>query len=232
MFGDPVQAMLRGGAFKPRTSPYAFQGLGKSALEILADVRSQTGMPIVTEVLDTRHVELVAGYADVMQVGARNMQNFALLAELGRIQRPVLLKRGMSATVPEFLMAAEYIMAHGNSDVVLCERGIRTFDQTMTRNTLDVAVVPVLKQENASSGNCRSEPRRWPREPRCPTLIRGDRCRSRWSDVEVHPTPENALTDGDQSLSPAEFEDMMRTLDAFALAAGRTTMRTVTQVVA
>ena len=139
--------MLRGGAFKPRTSPYAFQGLGLEALKMLVAVRAETGMPVVTEVMDTRQVDLVAEHADMLQVGARNMQNFALLAELGRVRRPVLLKRGLSATMKELLMAAEYIMANGNHDVVLCERGIRTYE-TATRNTLDIAAIPVLKRES------------------------------------------------------------------------------------
>ena len=143
---DAGATMLRGGAFKPRTSPYSFQGLGREALEILAEVRAETGLPVVTEVMDTRQVDLVAEHADMLQVGARNMQNFALLAEVGRVQRPVLLKRGLSATIKELLMAAEYIMANGNHDVVLCERGIRTFE-TATRNTLDIAAIPVLKRE-------------------------------------------------------------------------------------
>ncbi|HUE97325.1 MAG TPA: 3-deoxy-7-phosphoheptulonate synthase, partial [Longimicrobiaceae bacterium] len=138
--------MLRGGAFKPRSSPYAFQGLGQAALEMLAEVRAETGLPIVTEVMDTRQVEQVGAYADMLQIGARNMQNFSLLSEVGRIQRPVLLKRGLSATIKELLMAAEYIMAQGNRDVILCERGIRTYE-TATRNTLDIAAIPVLKRE-------------------------------------------------------------------------------------
>src|SRR5690606_33081544 len=137
---------LRGGAFKPRSSPYAFQGLGAEALRMLADVRAESGLPVVTEVMDARQVEVVAEHADMLQIGARNMQNFTLLAEVGRVQRPVLLKRGLSATVRELLMAAEYVMAQGNGNVVLCERGIRTFE-TATRNTFDVAAVPVLKAE-------------------------------------------------------------------------------------
>src|SRR5690606_22933602 len=138
--------MLRGGAFKPRSSPYAFQGLGETALRLLAEARAETGMPVVTEVMDTRQVELVAEHADVLQIGARNMQNFSLLSEVGKVQRPVLLKRGLSATIKELLMAAEYIMAQGNRDVILCERGIRTYE-TATRNTFDVAAIPVLKKE-------------------------------------------------------------------------------------
>lgn len=139
--------LLRGGAFKPRSSPYAFQGMGEAGLEILAEVRAETGMPIVTEVMDPRQVELVASYADVLQIGARNMQNFTLLTEVGKVQRPVLLKRGLSGTITELLMAAEYVMAQGNGDVMLCERGIRTYE-TATRNTLDVAAIPVLKRES------------------------------------------------------------------------------------
>src|SRR5690606_25375567 len=147
---DAVRAagagMIRGGAFKPRTSPYSFQGLGEEGLRYLAEAREATGLPVVTEVMDTRHVDLVASYADVLQVGARNMQNFPLLSELGRAGKPVLLKRGLSATLSELLMAAEYVMAQGNGSVILCERGIRTYE-TATRNTLDVSAIPVLKRE-------------------------------------------------------------------------------------
>ena len=137
---------LRGGAFKPRTSPYSFQGLGEEGLKILAEVRGESGLPVVTEVMDTRQVELVAEYADALQVGARNMQNFPLLSEVGRTHRPVLLKRGMSATVKDLLLAAEYIMNQGNANVMLCERGIRTFE-TATRNTFDLAAIPLMKME-------------------------------------------------------------------------------------
>ncbi len=137
---------IRGGAFKPRSSPYSFQGLGEEGLRILAEARRATGLPVVTEVMDTRQVEVVAGYADVLQIGARNMQNFALLTEVGRLHRPVLLKRGMSATIKDLLLAAEYIMSQGNMQVILCERGIRTFE-TATRNTFDLAAIPVLKRE-------------------------------------------------------------------------------------
>ena len=144
--GSAGARALRGGAFKPRSSPYSFQGLGEEGLQILADVRSETGLPVVTEVMDTRQVELVAAYADVLQIGARNMQNFSLLTEVGRLRRPVLLKRGMAATVKDLLLAAEYVMSQGNPNVILCERGIRTFG-TETRNTFDVAAIPVLKRE-------------------------------------------------------------------------------------
>jgi 3-deoxy-7-phosphoheptulonate synthase len=213
--------LLRGGAFKPRTSPYAFRGLGRRGLELLAEVRAETGLPVVTEVMDTRHVDLVAAHADVLQVGARNMQNFALLAELGAVRRPVLLKRGLSATVTELLLAAEYIMARGNSDIILCERGIRTYE-TATRNTLDVAAIPVLK-----------------RETHLPVIVDPSHAAGRadlvaplaWAAVaagadglivEVHPDPAAARSDGDQSLPPDAFADLMRGLRGFAAAAGRT----------
>lgn len=211
---------LRGGAFKPRSSPYAFQGLGEEALALLADARRATGLPVVTEVLDPRQVELVAEHADVLQVGARNMQNFALLTELGRVQRPVLLKRGLSATVTELLMAAEYVLAQGNSQVMLCERGIRTYE-TATRNTLDIAAIPVLK-----------------RETHLPVLVDPSHAAGRaplvtslalaaiaaGADgllVEVHPDPACALSDGEQSLTFAEFEALMAKARPVADAVGR-----------
>ncbi len=212
--------LLRGGAYKPRSSPYAFQGLGETALKLLAEVRAATGLPVVTEVMDTRQVEIVAEHADVLQIGARNMQNFSLLSEVGRIQRPVLLKRGLSATIKELLMAAEYIMAQGNRDVILCERGIRTYE-TATRNTFDVAAIPVLKQET-----------------HLPVIVDPSHAAGRADLVpalsyaaiaagadgliiEVHPTPESALSDGDQSLAPAAFASLMRSLQPFAAAVGR-----------
>jgi len=213
--------MLRGGAFKPRTSPYAFQGLGLAALKILAEVRSEVGLPVVTEVMDTRQVEVVAEHSDVIQIGARNMQNFALLSEVGRVQRPVLLKRGLSATVQELLMAAEYIMAQGNRDVILCERGIRTFE-TATRNTLDVSAIPVLKREthlpvivdpSHAAGNASLV---------APLSLAAIAAGADGLMVEVHPCPEEALSDGDQSLSLQSFNDMMTQLLPFAHAAGRT----------
>lgn len=212
--------LLRGGAFKPRTSPYAFQGIGANGLEILADARRETGLGAVTEVMDTRQVDLVAEHADMLQIGARNMQNFALLAEVGRAGKPVLLKRGLSATIKELLMAAEYVMAHGNDQVVLCERGIRTFE-TATRNTLDVAAIPVLKEET-----------------HLPVIVDPSHAGGRASLVaplaaaaiaagadglmiEVHPHPESALSDGDQSLTLDAFGKLMRGLEPFATAAGR-----------
>ncbi|MDQ3696430.1 MAG: 3-deoxy-7-phosphoheptulonate synthase [Gemmatimonadota bacterium] len=218
--------MLRGGAFKARTSPYAFQGLGVAALLMLRDVRAATGLPVVTEVMDTRHVEAVAEHADVLQIGARNMQNFSLLAEVGRLQRPVLLKRGLSATVRELLMAAEYVMAQGNRDVILCERGIRTFEPS-TRNTLDVAAIPVLKAEthlpvivDPSHAGGRAD-------LVAPLAFAAIAAGADGLIVEVHPCPEQALSDGDQSLSPGAFTDLMRQLDLFAQAAGRSLRKPV-----
>jgi 3-deoxy-7-phosphoheptulonate synthase len=211
---------LRGGAFKPRTSPYAFQGLGLPALEMLAEARAETGLPIVTEVMDPRQVESVAEVADCLQVGARNMQNFSLLSEVGRTNRPVLLKRGLSATIQELLMAAEYVLAQGNHRVILCERGIRTYE-TATRNTLDIAAVPVLKAET-----------------HLPVIVDPSHAGGRASlvaplayaavaagadglIVEVHPDPESARSDGEQSLTISAFDAMMQKLVAFAEAAGR-----------
>ena len=214
-------AMLRGGAFKPRTSPYAFQGLGAAALRMLSDVRATTGLPVVTEVMDTRQVELVAEHTDMLQVGARNMQNFALLAEVGRTQRPVLLKRGLSATIKELLMAAEYIMVQGNHDVVLCERGIRTFE-TATRNTLDVSAIPVLKSEthlpvivDPSHAGGRAD-------LVAPLAFAAIAAGADGLIVEVHPCPEQALSDGDQSITLPAFDALMKRLRPFAHAAERT----------
>ncbi|HEX5727042.1 MAG TPA: 3-deoxy-7-phosphoheptulonate synthase [Longimicrobiaceae bacterium] len=213
--------MLRGGAFKPRTSPYVFQGLKEEGLRLLREVRAETGLPTVSEVMDPRHVDLVAEHVDVLQVGARNMQNFTLLSELGRVQRPVLLKRGLSATIKELLMAAEYIMSQGNRDVILCERGIRTYE-TATRNTLDVAAIPVLKAEthlpvlvDPSHAGGRAD-------LVAPLAFAAVAAGADGLIVEVHPCPEQALSDGDQSLTPAAFAELMRRLRPFAEAAGRT----------
>ncbi len=212
--------LLRGGAFKPRTSPYAFQGLGQAALRLLSDVRAETGMPVVTEVMDPRQVELVAEHADMLQVGARNMQNFTLLTEVGRVQRPVLLKRGLSATVHELLMAAEYVMAQGNRDVVLCERGIRTFE-TATRNTFDVAAVPVLKAETHLPVIVDPSHAAGRAALVAPLAFAAVAAGADGLIVEVHPQPELALSDGDQSLDPAGFAALMAQLRPFAQAAGR-----------
>jgi len=213
--------MLRGGAFKPRTSPYAFQGLGENALRMLAEVRAETGLPVVTEVMDTRQVEKVAEHADVLQVGARNMQNFALLSEVGRVQRPVLLKRGMSATIKELLMAAEYVMAQGNRDVILCERGIRTFENA-TRNTFDVAAVPVLKAETHLPVIVDPSHAAGRADLVAPLAFAAIAAGADGLIVEVHPCPEQALSDGDQSLTPDAFATLMQQLRPFAAAAGRT----------
>jgi 3-deoxy-7-phosphoheptulonate synthase len=212
--------MLRGGAFKPRTSPYAFQGLGAEALRLLADVRAETGLPVVTEVMDTRQVDLVAEHADMLQVGARNMQNFALLAELGHVRRPILLKRGLSATIKELLMAAEYIMANGNHDIVLCERGIRTYE-TATRNTLDIAAIPVLKRETHLPVIVDPSHAGGDADLVAPLAFAAIAAGADGLIVEVHPDPENALSDGDQSLAPPAFATMMQQLEAFAAVTGR-----------
>jgi 3-deoxy-7-phosphoheptulonate synthase len=213
--------ILRGGAFKPRSSPYSFQGLGKQALELLAEVRAETGLPVVTEVLDTRDVDVVAEHADMMQVGARNMQNFALLSELGRVQRPVLLKRGLSATISELLMSAEYIMAHGNHQVVLCERGIRTYERA-TRNTLDVSAIPVLKRETHLPVIVDPSHAGGDAALVAPLAFAAVAAGADGLIIEVHPDPESALSDGDQSLAPGAFVALTERLGAFAAAAGRT----------
>jgi 3-deoxy-7-phosphoheptulonate synthase len=214
--------LLRGGAYKPRTSPYAFRGLGREALELLAATRLETGLPVVTEVMDTRQVEEVAAHADVLQVGARNMQNFALLDELGRIRRPVLLKRGLSATVGELLMAAEYIMSQGNRDVILCERGIRTFE-TATRNTLDVGGVAVLKRETHLPVLVDPSHAAGRADLVAPLAFAGIAAGADGLMVEVHPAPEGALSDGDQSLDLDGFDRLMAGVRRFAEAAGRAT---------
>jgi 3-deoxy-7-phosphoheptulonate synthase len=210
---------LRGGAFKPRTSPYAFQGMKEEGLRILADVREQTGLPIVTEVLDTRDVEMVARYADVLQIGARNMQNFSLLEAVGAQRRAVMLKRGLSATIQEFLMAAEYIVKQGNYNVILCERGIRTFEP-MTRNTLDLGSIPLIKRlthlpiivdPSHGTGDRLSVPAM----ARAAVALGADGLM-----VEVHPHPEKALSDGPQSLTPAQFATLMESIRAIAPAVG------------
>lgn len=213
--------LLRGGAFKPRTSPYSFRGLGTNALELLADVRSESGLPVVTEVMDTRQVDLVARHADMLQVGARNMQNFTLLSEVGRTHRPVLLKRGLSATVQDLLLAAEYVMSQGNMQVVLCERGIRTFE-TATRNTFDLAAIPVLKRETHLPVIADPSHAAGRRELVAPLAYAAVAAGADGLLIEVHPRPAEALSDGDQSLAFDEFHSMMERLGAFARVAGRT----------
>jgi 3-deoxy-7-phosphoheptulonate synthase len=213
--------VLRGGAYKPRTSPYSFQGMGEEGLRLLAEAREATGLLVVTEVMEPQTVPLVATYADILQVGARNMQNYALLHAVGEAMRPVLLKRGMMSTIEELLMSAEYILSHGNERVMVCERGIRTFEQ-YTRNTLDIAAVPLLKQLS-----------------HLPVLVDPSHGTGKWElveatsrasvaagvdglIVEVHPRPEEALSDGAQSLKPARFATLMRSLQPIASAVGRT----------
>jgi 3-deoxy-7-phosphoheptulonate synthase len=211
---------LRGGAFKPRTSPYEFQGLGEAGLKLLAEAREQTGLKVVTEVMDPDDLPMCLEYADVLQLGARNMQNFSLLKKLGGVKKPILLKRGPSATIREWLMAAEYVVAHGNYQVALCERGIRTFE-TATRNTLDLNAVPVLKAlthlpvvVDPSHGiGIRAH---------VPAMARaGIAAGADAIIVEVHPRPEQALSDGQQSLTPVEFEELMRQVRVIAGAIGR-----------
>ncbi|NLD73346.1 MAG: 3-deoxy-7-phosphoheptulonate synthase, partial [Chloroflexi bacterium] len=212
--------MLRAGAFKPRTSPYSFQGLGEEALEILAEARAETGLAIVTEVMAPDQVPAIAACADILQVGTRNMQNYNLLHALGEMDKPVLLKRGMMSTMEELLMSAEYILSHGNERVMLCERGIRTFE-TYTRNTLDLSAVPVLKQMT-----------------HLPVLIDPSHATGHWEYVvplaraavaagadglliEVHPHPEAALSDGAQSLRPERFAELVAQVRVVARAVGR-----------
>jgi len=212
--------VLRGGAFKPRTSPYAFQGLGEEGLKLLAKARQETGLAIVTEVLSEADVDLVAEYTDIMQVGSRNMENFVLLERVGRCGRPVLLKRGMVATLEDLLGAAETIAANGNPDIILCERGIRTFG-TATRNTFDVAAIPVLKAvshlpvifDPSHACGVRSLV---PILARAGAVVGAD-----GMIVEVHPDPDKALSDGDQSLTFEQFGEMMRDLERYANLATR-----------
>jgi len=212
--------ILRGGAFKPRTSPYSFQGLEEEGLRFLAEAREATGLPVVTEVLDTRDVELVARYADILQVGARNMQNFRLLREVGQAGRPVLLKRGLAATVEEWLMAAEYIVAAGNPDVILCERGIRTYE-TALRNTLDLSAIPLIKELShlpviVDPSHATGSYRMVPPLARAAIAAGADGLM-----VEVHPDPTRALCDGPQSLTPARFAALMAEISRVAAAVER-----------
>jgi 3-deoxy-7-phosphoheptulonate synthase len=213
-------SILRGGAFKPRTSPYTFQGLGEEGLKILAKVSCEVGLPIVTEVMDTRDIELVEKYADMIQIGARNMQNFNLLKEVGKSKKPVILKRGMSATIKELLMSAEYILSNGNFQLVLCERGIRTFEEA-TRNTMDISAIPLIKQLS-----------------HLPVVADPSHATGKWDLVgamakasvaagcdglliEVHHSPEEALSDGPQSLKPDNFTFLMDELRTLVNALGR-----------
>ncbi len=212
---------LRGGAFKPRTSPYSFQGWGEKGLKILAGVRERTGMMIVTELMDPRDTVLVCKYADIVQIGTRNMQNFRLLTEVGNIDKPVILKRGMSATIKEFLMSAEYIVAQGNERVILCERGIRTFESE-TRNTLDISAIPLLKQLThlpviVDPSHAAGRVDLVPSMARASVAAGADGLM-----VEVHVRPEEALSDGPQSLRPDAFASVMDECRRVAAAVGRT----------
>lgn len=212
---------LRGGAFKPRTSPYAFQGHGESALDLLAKAREVTGLGIITELMDAADLEVLAEVADVIQIGARNMQNFSLLKKVGAQDKPVLLKRGMSATIDEWLMAAEYILAAGNPNVILCERGIRTFDRQFARNTLDLSVLPVLRSLthlpimiDPSHGTGRAE--------YVPAMAMAAIAGGTDSlMIEVHPNPAKALSDGPQSLTPDRFDQLVQELAVIGNAVGR-----------
>ena len=214
-------SILRGGAFKPRTSPYAFQGLGEAGLKILADVRQEVGLPVVTEVVDPASVDLVASYADMLQVGTRNMQNFALLQAVGSAGKPVLLKRGMNATIQEWLMAAEYIAQRGNLDIVLCERGIRTFE-TATRNTLDISAVPVVQRlshlpviiDPSHSGGHR--------DLVLPLTRAAVAVGADGVIVDVHPDPASALCDGDQALAGQDIADLADVMTTMPAMLGRT----------
>lgn len=212
--------MLRGGAFKPRTSPYSFHGLEEEGLKLLAEAREVTGLPFVTEVVNPRDIELVASYADMLQIGARNMQNFTLLREVGASGKPVILKRGLSATIEEWLNAAEYIISAGNWNVILCERGIRTFE-TFTRNTLDVSAIPAVKSLShlpiiADPSHATGKSKLVPAVALAAVAAGADGLL-----IEVHPCPSEALSDGPQSLTPAEFKSLMTELRPIAAAVGR-----------
>lgn len=213
-------SILRGGAYKPRTSPYSFQGVGREGLDYLLEAKKQTGLPVVSEILDPRDIELFLAKADIIQIGARNMQNFELLKEVGSYDKPVLMKRGLSATIKEFLLSAEYIMSRGNRNVMLCERGIRTFE-TQYRNTLDLAAVPALKELS-----------------HLPVIVDPSHATGKWNLVapmakaavaagadglliEVHSQPECALCDGEESIKPTKFKDLMQELSKIANAIGR-----------
>lgn len=231
---DAVRAagatVLRGGAFKPRTSPYSFQGMGEEGLQLLAEARERTGMPIITEVMDTEMVDLVAEYADILQLGARNMQNYALLKKVGRTRRPIMLKRGLSSTVKDWLLSAEYIMAEGNPAVILCERGIRTFDNH-SRFTFDLSAIPVLRELT-----------------HLPIIVDPSHATGRWQSIlpmaragiaagadglmiEVHPNPAFAVSDGEQSLLPERFADLMEQVEKIASALDRPITGRTTQAV-
>lgn len=207
--------VLRGGAFKPRTSPYSFQGLEEEGLKLLAKARAETGLPIVTEVVNPETADLVAEYADILQIGARNAQNFALLKKVGQLRKPVLLKRGMSMTIQEFLMSAEYVMSEGNQAVILCERGIRTFE-TATRNTLDLSAIPVLKEKTHLPVIADPSHGTGDYHYVAPMAFAAVAAGADGLIIEVHPDPERASSDGPQSLKPKKFAAMMAKLRLIA----------------
>jgi len=213
-------SILRGGAFKPRTSPYTFQGLGIEGLKLLAEAREATGLPVITELMDTKDAEAVDKYADIIQIGARNMQNFSLLKEAGRCQKPVMLKRGMAATIKDVLLSAEYILSEGNMNVMLCERGIRTFE-TYTRNTLDLSAVPALKKEShlpviVDPTHGAGHRDLIPTMALCAVASGADGIM-----IEVHNDPEAALSDGEQAMLPEKFEQIVKQMRAVAAAIGK-----------
>ena len=217
---DAGAAMLRGGAYKPRTSPYAFQGLGQEGLRLLADAKRETGLPIVTELMDVRDIEPVLEVADVVQIGARNMQNYALLSEIGRTGVPVLLKRGLSATLEELLLAAEYVLKEGNEQVMLCERGIRTFEPSY-RYTLDLTAVPVLKQLSHLPVVVDPSHAAGRRDLVTPLSLAAAAAGADGIIVEVHPNPEEAICDGPQALRADEFAEYAGLVERVALVAGK-----------
>ena len=218
--GAAGASFLRGGAFKPRTSPYAFQGLGEEGLLYLAEAREKTGLPIITEIMDPRDMDVITKYTDIIQIGARNMQNFRLLLEVGTSDKPVLLKRGLSSTIKEWLMSAEYIMSRGNHNVMLCERGIRTFE-TATRNTLDLSAVPVLKQLTHLPVVVDPSHGVGKRDLVAPMAKAAVAAGADALIIEVHTNPEEAMSDGDQSLKPEQFARLMKELRPVAAAVGR-----------
>lgn len=213
-------SLLRGGVFKPRTSPYEFQGLGEAGLKLLAEAREETGLPVVTEVLEPQKVDLVAKYSDMLQIGTRNVQNFALLRAVGKSGMPVILKRGMMTTIDEWLQAAEYILLEGNQNVVLCERGIRTFERA-TRNTLDLAAVPILRKATHLPIMVDPSHATGSRELITPMAKAAIAAGTDSLMIETHPTPETALSDSQQQLDLTEFADLMKELDVIAKAVGR-----------
>ena len=213
-------SLLRGGVFKPRTSPYEFQGLGETGLKLLAEAREETGLPVVTEVLEPQKVDLVAKYSDMLQIGTRNVQNFALLRAVGKSGMPVILKRGMMTTIDEWLQAAEYILLEGNQNVVLCERGIRTFERA-TRNTLDLAAVPILRKATHLPIMVDPSHATGSRELITPMAKAAIAAGTDSLMIETHPRPETALSDSQQQLDLTEFADLMKELDVIAKAVGR-----------